>query len=72
MTLQCQVSGCKRTRQLGHLMCATCWYRVPLQLRRDVWWTLAKLRRSVGSDHARQRYGEAVKAALSAVEQAHT
>lgn len=36
---ECPVAGCAHTREPSHVMCRTCWYTVPKELRDEVWRT---------------------------------
>lgn len=60
-------TGCGRHAQPGHLMCRTCWYKVPANLRADVWRTWKAWRRRNATEADFERYHEAREAAIASV-----
>lgn len=66
LDVECAAEGCDRRRKGSHLMCGRCWSRVPEPVKRDVYWYWRKFRRDPDREN-RQRYGDAVRAAIDAV-----
>jgi hypothetical protein len=59
-------TGCGRIRKPDHLMCRTCWFKVPTALRGEVWRTWRRYMRTA-SGHDLQRYEQAREAAIASV-----
>lgn len=59
-------TGCGRKVQPGHLMCRTCWFRVPAGLRADVWRTWKRYQRNETSVNF-EAYRDAREAAIASV-----
>lgn len=63
MTIRiCPIDGCERGLQQGHLMCGRHWFRVPRNLRADIWRLVATI-----EGLSSPEYGMAVRAAVDAV-----
>jgi hypothetical protein len=59
-------TGCGRSRQPDHMMCRTCWFKVPAALRHDVWHTWRRYLRTASTSD-RKRYQQAREAAIASV-----
>jgi hypothetical protein len=59
--------GCGRRVQVGHLMCRSCWSRVPRDLQQEVYRTWRAWRRDWGDLDLMHAYREAKEAAIAAV-----
>ncbi|MGH9248017.1 MAG: hypothetical protein ACRD0W_00635 [Acidimicrobiales bacterium] len=60
-------TGCGRHARPGHLMCRTCWYKVPAALRSAVWRTWRRYDRIGSSEDDFERYEQAREAAIASV-----
>jgi hypothetical protein len=59
-------TGCGRAVEDGHLMCKTCWFKVPAGLRAQVWSRFRRYQRS-GQLRDLQRYQQARDDAIASI-----
>lgn len=65
MSDQCP-TGCGRTRKHGHLMCPTCWRRVPGDLQHQVYRAWQAWRRDMGNVDLMREHGHVSDLAIKA------